>query len=68
MSPATQANAASYGPTLYGTGNEYRPKCDDALRLRVKAEWINVCVAGKTVVPLTCAILTALEMSFAIKC
>jgi len=42
-------------PTLSGTGNEYRPKCGDALRLGSKCRygsfhlWINVWVAGKTV-------------------
>ena len=41
-------------PTLSGTGNEYRPKCGDALRLS-KGRYgsfhlrINVRVAGKTV-------------------
>jgi len=43
-------------PTFNGTGNEYRPKCGDALRLGVKASWLIpcgsnvwVCVAGETV-------------------
>ena len=42
-------------PTLSGTGNEYQPKCGDALQLRSKGRygsfhlWINVWVAGKTV-------------------
>jgi len=42
-------------PTLSGMGNEYQPKCDDALRLGSKGWygsfqlWINVWVAGKTV-------------------
>jgi len=41
-------------PTLSGTGNEYRPKSGDALRLGNKAGgsfhmWINVLMAGKTV-------------------
>ena len=42
-------------PTLSGTGNEYQPKCGDALRLGSKGRhgsfylWINVWVAGKTV-------------------
>jgi len=42
-------------PTLSGTGNEYRPKCGDAVRLGNKGRhgsfhlWINVWVAGKTV-------------------
>ena len=38
-------------PTLCGTGNEYRPKCDDALRLLVKAGWlilfVGKCVGGR---------------------
>jgi len=42
-------------PALSGTGNEYQPKCGDALRLVSKCRygsfhlWINVLVAGKTV-------------------
>jgi len=42
-------------PTLSGTGNEYRLKGDDALRLGSKGRmaqphsWMNVWVAGKTV-------------------
>jgi len=42
-------------PTPCGTGNEYRPKCGDALRVGSKMHdgsfhlWINVWVAGKTV-------------------
>ena len=49
---ATQANSA---PTLSGTGNEYQPKCGNALRLRSKGRcgsfhlWINVWVVGKAV-------------------
>jgi len=41
--------------TLSGTGNEYQPKCSDAVRLGSKGRygsfhlWINVWVAGKTV-------------------
>jgi len=41
--------------TLSGTGNEYQPKCGDALRLGSKGRCgslhllINVWVAGKTV-------------------
>jgi len=27
-------------PIFCGTGNEYRPKCGDALRLGVKAGWL----------------------------
>jgi len=48
----TQANSASY-PS--GTGDEYWPKCGDALWLGSKGRygsfhlWINVWVAGKTV-------------------
>jgi len=40
-------------PTLAGTGNEYRPKCGDALRLGSKGRygsfqlWMHVWVAGK---------------------
>jgi len=42
-------------PTLSRTGNEYQPKCGDAVRLMSKDRygsfhlWINVWVAGKTV-------------------
>jgi len=42
-------------PTLSGTGNEYQPKCGDALRLGSKGRygsfhlWINMWVAGKIV-------------------
>jgi len=42
-------------PTLSGTGNEYQPKCGDALRLGNKGMygsfnlWINVWMAGKIV-------------------
>ena len=42
-------------PTPCGTGNEYRPKCGDALRMGSKMHngsfhlWINVWVAGRTV-------------------
>ena len=42
-------------PTLSGSGNEYQPKCGDALWLGSKGRygsfhlWINVWVAGKTV-------------------
>jgi len=42
-------------PSLSGTGNEYQPKCGDALQLGSKGRygsfhlWINVWVAGKTV-------------------
>jgi len=42
-------------PTLSGTGNEYQPKCGDALRLGSKGRygsfhlWINVWVAVKSV-------------------
>jgi len=49
-------------PTLRGTGNEYQPKCGNALRLGSKGRygsfhlWINVLVAGKTVISLTGAI------------
>jgi len=49
--PTTQANSAFYSQR---DGNEYRPKCGDALRLGSKGRygsfhlWINVWVAGKT--------------------
>ena len=42
-------------PTLSGAGNEYQPKCGDALRLGSKGRYgsfhlrINVWVAGKSV-------------------
>jgi len=44
-------------PTLRGTGNEYRPKCGDALRLGSKGRhgslhlWINVWAAGELCYP-----------------
>ena len=50
-------NQPTQPPTLSGTGNEYQPKCCDALRLGSKGRyslfhlWINVWVAGKTVIP-----------------
>ena len=52
---ATQAARPTQPPTLSGTGNEYRPKCGDALRLGSKGRygsfhlWTNGWVAGKTV-------------------
>jgi len=42
-------------PTLSGMGNEYQPKCGDAVWLGSKGRygsfhlWINMWVAGKTV-------------------
>jgi len=42
-------------PTLSGTENEYRPRCDDAVQLESKDKyrsfhlWMHVCVAVKTV-------------------
>jgi len=36
----TEAPRPTQPPTLSGTGNYYRPKCDDALRLGVKAGWL----------------------------
>jgi len=42
-------------PTLCGMGNDYQPKCGEAVRLGVKGRygsfhlWVNVWVAGKTV-------------------
>jgi len=51
----TKSPRPTQPPTLSGMGNEYQPKCDDALRLRIKGRygsfqlWINVWVAGKTV-------------------
>jgi len=41
--------------TLSGTGNEYQPKCGDALQMGTKGRygsfhlWKNIWVAGKTV-------------------
>jgi len=35
--------------SLCGMGNEYRPKCGDALRLGIKGRMINMWVASKTV-------------------
>ena len=37
-------------PTLCGMGNEYRPKCGDALRLGIKGR-ISAWVASVTVIP-----------------
>jgi len=31
----------SQPPTFCGTGNEYQPKCGDALRLGAKTGWLN---------------------------
>jgi len=51
----TTTTGPTQPPTLSGTGNEYQPKCGDALRLGSKGRygsfhlWINVWVAGKTV-------------------
>ena len=51
----TKPPRPSQPSTLSGTGNEYQPKCGDALRLGSKGRygsfhlWINVSVAGKTV-------------------
>jgi len=48
-------NRPTQPPTLSGMGNEYQPKCGDALWLGSKGRhgsfhlWINVWVAGKTV-------------------
>jgi len=36
LEPATQANSASY-PTVLGTGNEFWPKCGDAVQLGSKS-------------------------------
>jgi len=50
-----QATRPTQPPTLRGMGNEYQPKCGDAVRLRSKGRygsfhlWINVWAAGKTV-------------------
>jgi len=47
--------------TLSGTGNEYRPQYGDFVQLGSKGRygsfhlWINVWVAGKTVIPRECA-------------
>jgi len=50
---STEPHRPTQPPTLSRTGNEYRPKCGDAVRLRSKGRshsvWINVWVAGKTV-------------------
>ena len=60
-------------PTLCGTGNEFRPKCSDALWLEVKAGWLIPFVEKRVgyryncVIQLTRAILGALEMSFIFK-
>jgi len=47
----TKPPKPSLPPTLSGAGNEYQPKCDDALRLGswLIHLWINVWVADKTV-------------------
>jgi len=48
-------NRPTQPPTLSGMGNEYQPKCGDALWLGSKGRhgsfhlWIYVWVAGKTV-------------------
>ena len=62
-------------PTLCGTGNEYRPKCGDALRLEVKSGWliplVDKRVGGWQVKlcdrSLTRPILSALEGDFSRK-
>jgi len=52
--PFTKPPRSTRPPTLSGTGNEYQPKCGDALRLGSKGRcgsfhlWINVWVAGKS--------------------
>ena len=52
----TKPSRPTQPPTLSGTGNEYQPKCSDALWLGSKGRyrsfhlWINVWVAGKTVI------------------
>jgi len=47
----TEPHRPTQPPTLRGTENEYRPKCDDALWLGVKAGWLipYVWMAGKAV-------------------
>jgi len=51
----TKPLGPTQSPTLGGTGNEYEPKCGDALQLGVKGRygsfhlWINIWVAGKSV-------------------
>jgi len=40
ISVCNQPSRPTQPPILCGTGNEYRSKCDDALRLRVKAVWL----------------------------
>jgi len=37
-------------PTLCGTASEYRPKCNDALRLGVTAGWLIPFVDKRVVV------------------
>jgi len=52
---STVPYSSTQPPTLSGTGNEYQPKCGDALRLGSKGRygsfhlWINAWMAGKTV-------------------
>ena len=64
----TKPTRRTQPPTLSGMGNEYQPKCGDALQLGSKDRygsfhlWISVWVAGKTVwSPLTCAIAERLR-------
>ena len=52
---------------LCWAGNEYRPKCDDALRLRVKAGWLVLYVDKHVGGSKTRADLSALEVSFIIE-
>jgi len=53
----TKSPRPAQPPTLSGMGNEYQPKCGDALRLASKGRYgsfhllTNVWVAGKTVIP-----------------
>jgi len=44
-----QAAKSTQPPTLSGTGNEYRPKCGDALRPGVKAGMFLIPVVDKRV-------------------
>jgi len=46
ISVNNQPSRPTQPPTVCGTGNEYRPKCGDALRLGVKAGWLIAFVCG----------------------
>jgi len=65
---------SSQSPTLHSTGNEYWPKCSDALRLGIKAGWlipyVDKRVGDRQNCVIPCANWSVLEMSIRhiIKC